>query len=66
MPPEAPQDPTRGLMTREQVAALLQVSPRSVSRWTKSGELASIKFDRAVRYDLRDVLAFVEKNRVDQ
>jgi excisionase family DNA binding protein len=42
--PATPQaDPDRRTLTREQVAELFRVTPRTVQRWTKAGKLRSLR-----------------------
>ena len=44
------------LLSRKEVARLLNVSPRTIARWTVSGALRPVRLSsRAVRYDLADV-----------
>lgn len=47
------------LMTREEVASLLQVHSNTVLRLTNSGKLPATKVGRAVRYFRSDVIAYL-------
>jgi excisionase family DNA binding protein len=52
------------LLITEQAAAFLGISKRTIQELTASRKLAFIKFGRNVRFDLADLAAFTEKNRV--
>ena len=48
------------LLTLTEVADMLQVSPETVKRWTRRGDLPSVYFGyHTVRYRRSDVLAFI-------
>lgn len=49
------------LLTRKQVAERLALSPRKVWELANSTELPCVRIGRSVRFDLRDVEAFVER-----
>jgi len=51
---------TRLLLTPPQAAEALQVSPRTLWGLTKAGRLPAIRIGRSVRYDLRDLRAFID------
>jgi excisionase family DNA binding protein len=52
---------TNELMTRKQVAALLQVHANSVIRWENAGRLQALRLGPfCVRYRRSDVLALLE------
>jgi excisionase family DNA binding protein len=51
------------LLTVDQTAKMLCVSPRTVWTLTHDGALASIKIGRRVLYDPADVRAFVDRCR---
>jgi len=56
---------TETLQSRGQVAALVGCHPRTIQRAEKNGELQPIKFNaRLIRYRLSDVLAWIERARV--
>jgi excisionase family DNA binding protein len=57
-PPIDPQ-----LLTRCQAAQFLGISESKVTLLVRAGVLAKIKFGRSARYDKRDLLALVDKNR---
>jgi excisionase family DNA binding protein len=50
------------LLTYEQVARVLQVTPRTVWTHVKEGRLRSIKFGRSVRVAPADLAAFIERS----
>jgi excisionase family DNA binding protein len=52
------------LLTTEEAAACLGIGKRTLQELTASRKLAFIKFGRNVRFDLADLDAFTEKNRV--
>jgi excisionase family DNA binding protein len=54
-------DDTIDLMTKEEVAELLRVNPRTVERWAKDGELPAVKLKRTVRFHRRDVVDFLRR-----
>jgi excisionase family DNA binding protein len=54
-------DAARRLLTREQVAQELGVSPRTVARLVQRGELAYAPIGRLARFRPSDVAAFVER-----
>ncbi len=41
----------RGLLTAEELAALLNVSEKTVYRWSKSGVLPSVRIGTLVRFE---------------
>jgi excisionase family DNA binding protein len=47
------------LITAEEVATLLKVSPKSIYRWAKDGLLPAFREGRLVRFLESDVEAFV-------
>lgn len=51
------------LLTRQQVAEMLALSPRKVWLLGNCGELPCVRIGRSVRFDLRDVEAFVESRK---
>jgi excisionase family DNA binding protein len=55
--------PAGNLLTRSQVAEILQVTLETVRRWTDDGQLPVIRFGRLVRYDPRDVEAFIRARK---
>ncbi len=49
------------LISRSQVAALLNVSPHTIMRMTQSGQIPAIRFNkRLIRYDPVIVQAFIK------
>ena len=55
---------TQQLLRRKEVAKVLRLSLRQVSRLTKRGDLRVVRIGRAVRYDPEDVAAFVAQKKV--
>jgi excisionase family DNA binding protein len=53
----------KGLVPISEVARLLGLSKPHVYNLAKSGELPSIKFEKAVRFDPRDVDRFIREHR---
>lgn len=51
------------LVTAEEIAALLKVSPKSIYRWASEGRLPSFREGRLVRFLESDVEAFI-KSRI--
>jgi excisionase family DNA binding protein len=51
--------PLTTLMTRTEVAALMQVSDRTIDRWHNEGRLRRIRVARAVRFRAEDVAEFI-------
>lgn len=47
------------LLTKDEVARLLGVSPRTIDAWTQSGKLRVVKTGRLNRYLMRDVERFL-------
>lgn len=52
-----------GLLTAQEAAKLLTVSPRTVWALTKAGALPSIRIGRSVRYSRQDIEAFIAARR---
>ncbi len=55
------------LLTDREVAALLGVKPQTLAVWrsTKRYDLPYIKIGRSVKYDERDLEAFIASRRVE-
>ncbi len=49
------------LLTAQQVASLLAVSPDAVRRWTRSGLLRRVKLGRATRYRRADIESVIAR-----
>jgi excisionase family DNA binding protein len=60
LPVAAPLDPDR-LLTAEEAAAILRVTPRWVSDRGRDGRLRSVPLGRNRRYRRGTILAFIEK-----
>jgi len=55
-------DQTNRLLTKQDVASLFQVSPRTVSRWQSKGLLNPVRInERIVRYPAEQVQALIEE-----
>jgi excisionase family DNA binding protein len=52
------------LMGPDQLADLLSVSKASVYRLTESGKIPHYKVGRSLRFDMSDVVTYLEQNRV--
>ena len=65
--PEAGQAaaPVRPLLTREEAAEYLTISPHHVYRLTARGELISTKIGGAVRYSQDDLDEYIERQRAE-
>ncbi|MCX5794234.1 MAG: helix-turn-helix domain-containing protein [Elusimicrobia bacterium] len=50
-------------MTQKELAAIIRVSPLTVHRLTKRGELKAFKIGRSLRYARADVEAYVDGRR---
>lgn len=51
------------LITADQVAALISISPKSIYRWASEGRLPSFREGRVIRFLASDVEAFI-KSRI--
>ena len=51
------------LLRSREAAEALSISERTLWDLTKCGEIACIRIGRAVRYDPRDLLAFIERKK---
>lgn len=50
------------LLTRDQIAAAVQASPRSVATWTSQGKIPCVRVGgRLIRYCLDDVLSHLRR-----
>ncbi len=50
------------LLTVDQVAELLQISPKTIRNWTSARKLPSIKLNGIVRYAESDILSLIAEN----
>ncbi|MCP4885003.1 MAG: helix-turn-helix domain-containing protein [Planctomycetaceae bacterium] len=55
---------TNHLLRPREAAEWLQVSERTLWTLTQKGEITSIRIGRSVRYDLGDLIEFVESRKV--
>ncbi len=53
------------LMTERDAAKLLAVSPRTLFNWRKRGMIKAVRLGASVRYEVEDLMAFVNSMRVD-
>jgi excisionase family DNA binding protein len=53
-----------GLLTPREVAELLQTTERHLERLVQAGRLRCVKVGRFVRFDPRDVSAFIEASKI--
>lgn len=51
------------LMTVTEVSEVLRVRKETVYAWIKDGELASIRLDRVIRIDERDLADFINTHK---
>ena len=51
------------LLTPKQAAELLSLSPRKLWELTAIGEIPRLKIGAAVRYDPRDLTAFIDRTK---
>ncbi len=51
------------LLTSRQAAASLQISERTLWELTRRGEIKRLKINSSVRYDLKDLEAFIAKKK---
>jgi excisionase family DNA binding protein len=51
-------------LTVEEVAAQLQVTPRTIQRWIRIEGLPAIKLARAVRVDADDLVHWLELRKI--
>lgn len=51
------------LLRARDAAKRLAVSERTLLRLTKDGALPSVQFRRSVRYDVADLLAFIDRQK---
>ncbi len=60
----AEQNGEPALLDRPQLAAKLNVTPRTIATWDAQGRLPRITIGRTVRYHLGDVLDWLRKTSV--
>ena len=51
------------LLTAKQAAAALSISERTLWELTRSGEIPRLKIGASVRYDVRDLTAWIDKKK---
>ena len=51
------------MLKPKEAAARLAISPRLLWSLTRQGALRSVRIGRAVRYDLTDLLAWIERQK---
>jgi len=52
------------LLTADEAASYLNVTPKAIRNWTSSGILPKVKLGRCLRLDRRDLDRFLEAGRV--
>ena len=57
------QAPVKLLLTPRQAAAALQLSERTLWELARRGEIKRLKINSSVRYDLKDLEAFIEAKK---
>jgi excisionase family DNA binding protein len=60
-----PPDPKTELLTRDELAQLLKISRASVYRLVERRQLPFYKIGNSLRFDKRDVVAFLLQNRIE-
>lgn len=60
---EKPHSPAQLLLTTQEAARLLSVSPRTLARLTSDGRIQPIRVGRLVRYAVADLEAFIARQR---
>ena len=61
---QTPNQQAHKLLTSREAAAFLGFSERKLWALRKCGEIAFLKIGRSVRFQLNDLLLFIEKNRM--
>ncbi len=51
-----------GLLTTNEAASLLSISPRKLWSITKSGDLPHVRIDRCVRYRFEDLQLWIDQH----
>ena len=51
------------LLTPNEAAKLLTISPRTLWELKENGKIRSIRINRLVRYDPQDLIAYIEKQK---
>ncbi len=51
------------LLTRRAAAALLAVSPATIDRLVKDGQLPAVRIGGSVRFELNDLEAFIDRQK---
>jgi excisionase family DNA binding protein len=51
------------LLKVEEAARKLVISPRTLWQLTRDGKIRCVRINRLVRYDLQDLLAYIEKQK---
>lgn len=58
--------PGRALLTKKELAESLNLSTRTIERWTKSKKIPCLRINHQIlRYKLEDVLRSLEKFKVE-
>lgn len=52
------------LLTAEEVAKILKVTPSAIFKWAKKGDLPSYRInEKCLRFKTQDIAAFIEKGK---
>jgi excisionase family DNA binding protein len=51
------------LLTESEAAEILSLTPRQVGRLARRGEIPRVEMGKEIRYDPRDIWAFVEARK---
>jgi predicted DNA-binding transcriptional regulator AlpA len=51
------------LLTEPQAAKILSISPRKLMNLRRAGEINHINSGRSIRYDMSDILAWIDRHR---
>lgn len=49
-------EPSKGLLKKEEMAAILRITPRTLEHWMAEGRIPFLRISRTVRFDLKVVM----------
>ena len=58
--------PTIELVTRDELARMLKISPAGVYRLVAQRQIPFHKVGRSIRFDKIDILTYLKQNRIEQ